>query len=134
MMPEPRLLAPPKPATRPPTIASLAAEALGRSHADAPGHQVAALDAAGWAMPRVPATSPPAGRFGWGQTGHELRWVSATEFDEDHDDELSYRPFPIAPLLTETADQPLLADFVKPDVTTMCIGQGQAIAAVVERL
>src|SRR5690606_20441455 len=65
---------------------------------------------------RAPATSPPVGRFGWGKTGHELRWVSATEFDEDHDDELSYRPFPIAPLLTETADQPLLADFVKPDV------------------
>lgn len=116
MMPEPRLLAPPKRATRPPTIASLAAEALGERHADAPGHQVAALDAAGWAMPRAPATSPPVGRFGWGKTGHELRWVSATEFDEEHDDELSYRPFPIAPLLTETADQPLLADFVKPDV------------------
>ena len=117
MMPEPRLLAPPKPAARPPTIASLAAEALGERRADAPGHQVAALDAAGWTMPREPASSPPAGRFGWGKTGHELRWVSATEFDEDHDDELSYRPFPIAPLLTERADDPLLADFVKPDVT-----------------
>ena len=117
MMPEPRLLAPPTVAKRPPTtIASLAADALGirEAHASVPRQQVAALDAGG--------TSPlgmqpsPAGRFGWGQTGHELRWVSATEYDDDHDDELSYRPFPIAPLLTERADEPLLANFVRPDV------------------
>jgi uncharacterized protein YcbK (DUF882 family) len=117
MLPEPRLLAPPRPVARPPTIASLAADALGERRADEPGHQVAALDAAGWTVPRDAPTSPPAGRFGWGATGHELRWVSATEFDEDHDDELSYRPFPIAPLLTDRADDPLLADFVKPDVS-----------------
>ena len=118
MMPEPRLLAPPTVATRPPTtIASLAADALGirEAHASVPRQQVAALDAAGWTSP-LESQPSPAGRFGWGQTGHELRWVSATEYDDDHDDELSYRPFPIAPLLTERADEPLLANFVRPDV------------------
>lgn len=116
MMPEPRLLAPPKPAMRPPTIASLAAEALGeRHHASAPGTQVAALDAAGWSTPSE-AQPRMNGRFGWGETGQDLRFVAPTEFDDDHADELSYRPFPIAPLLTNTADEPLLADFVKPDV------------------
>ncbi len=116
MMPEPRLLAPPKPAARPPTIASLAADALGdRGHASAPGHQVAALDAAGWTTP-LEAMPKPNGRFGWGETGQEMRWVPSTEFDDEHPDEMSYRPFPIAPLLTERADQPLLAEFVLPDV------------------
>jgi uncharacterized protein YcbK (DUF882 family) len=116
MMSEPRLLAPPKPAARPPTtIASLAAEALDEPrHASAPGHQVAALDAAGWTTPLDPA-SKPGGRFGWGATGQELRWVPATEFDDEHPDELSYRPFPIAPLLTERAEEPLLAELVLPD-------------------
>lgn len=123
MMPEPRLLAPPKPAARPPTIASLAADALGgERHATAPGHQVAALDAAGWTTPTSSQTSAqpprvPNGRFGWGETGQELRWMAATEFDDEHPDELSYRPFPIAPLLTDRADEPLLADFVKHDVS-----------------
>jgi uncharacterized protein YcbK (DUF882 family) len=116
MMPEPRLLAPPKPAARPPTIASLAADALGEQrHASAPGHQVAALDAAGWTTP-LEAMPKPNGRFGWGETGQEMRWVPSTEFDDEHPDEMSYRPFPIAPLLTERADEPLLAAFVLPDV------------------
>ena len=116
MMPEPRLLAAPKPAARPASIASLAAEALGEQrHASAPGHQVAALDAAGWTTP-LDAMPKPRGRFGWGETGHELRWVAPTEFDDEHPDELSYRPFPIAPLLTDRADEPLLAEFMLPDV------------------
>jgi len=116
MMPEPRLLTPPKPAARPPTIASLAADALGEQrHAATPGHQVAALDAAGWTTP-LDAMPKAGGRFAWGATGHELRWVPPTEFDDEHPDELSYRPFPIAPLLTDRAEEPLLAEFVAPDV------------------
>jgi hypothetical protein len=114
-MPAPRLVAAPRPATRPPTIASLAADALGKGQASAPGHQVAALDAAGWTTP-LASQPTPGGRFGWGETGQELRWVPATEFDDEHPDELSYRPFAIAPLLTERADEVLLADFVLPDV------------------
>ena len=42
----------------------------------------------------------------------------APDFDEDHPEELSYRPFPIAPLLTATAsaDDPALAILSHPDV------------------
>ena len=46
-------------------------------------------------------------------------WVQAPEFDEDHPEELSYRPFPLAPLLTETAsahDPQLVAALQHPDV------------------
>jgi uncharacterized protein YcbK (DUF882 family) len=115
MLPEPRLLAPPKPAQRPPTIATLAAEALSERQSPASGHQVAALDAAGWAASLDPQPRP-AGRFSWGETGQELRWVAATQFDDEHPDELSYRPFPVAPLLTDRADEPLLAELLLPDI------------------
>jgi hypothetical protein len=45
--------------------------------------------------------------------------VAAPAFDEEHPDELSYRPFPIAPLLTATAsaDDPGLAQMVHPDLS-----------------
>lgn len=44
-------------------------------------------------------------------------WVAAPEFDEDHPEELSYRPFPLAPLLTDTAsyNDPALTTLVHPD-------------------
>lgn len=47
----------------------------------------------------------------------EPQFVVAPDFDEDHPDELSYRPFPIAPLMTATAsaDDPALATLVHPD-------------------
>ena len=46
-------------------------------------------------------------------------WVQAPEFDEDHPDELAYRPFPLAPLLTETASvqDPQFAGLQHPDVS-----------------
>ena len=45
-------------------------------------------------------------------------WAPAPEFDEDHPEELSYRPFPIAPLLTESAsaDDAALVKVVHPDI------------------
>jgi len=46
-------------------------------------------------------------------------WVQAPEFDEDHPDELAYRPFPLAPLLTETSspnDPQLIGTLQHPDV------------------
>lgn len=130
LAPEPRLLSAPKPAARPqPPLASLSGqpgpvgtEAVEGS-ARAGGHQVAAIDAAGWTSPGPRlnqdglAQEPmPTGRFGWGATGHELRWVPATEFDDEHPDELSYRPFAIAPLFTDSAEEPLLASLVPHDV------------------
>jgi hypothetical protein len=42
-----------------------------------------------------------------------------TAYDEEHPEELSYRPFPIAPFLTTTAsvDDPVLARMVHPDLS-----------------
>jgi len=124
IMPEPRLVTGPRPAVRPaqePTMASLAGrsvpaapEAIGAESRQATGHQVAAIDAAAWTG--AENDLKPSGRFGWGATGHELQWVPAAEFDEEHPDELSYRPFAIGPLLTDTADEPLLANLVAHDV------------------
>lgn len=121
LSPEPQLVAPPRPATRPfrdTAVASLAgptiSDLIGRSSRQATGDQVAAIDRAGRAD--VDSDRSPNGRFGWGPTGHELHWVPAAEFDEEHPDELSYRPFAIGPLLTDHADEPLLADLVAHDV------------------
>jgi len=45
-------------------------------------------------------------------------WAKAPEFDDEHPDELSYRPFPIAPLLSANMnfDHPVLARLIHPDV------------------
>ena len=47
----------------------------------------------------------------------EARWARAPEYDEEHPEELSYRPFPILPFLTTTASphDPALAQLVHPD-------------------
>lgn len=49
--------------------------------------------------------------------GSRSAWVVAPDFDDDHPEELSYRPFAILPLMTETAslDDPALAQMVHPD-------------------
>jgi uncharacterized protein YcbK (DUF882 family) len=125
VFPVPRLVSEPRPAVRPQREATLASLA-GRTAPPAPdaigahirrqkGHQVAAIDAAAWT--RTDKDRAPTGRFGWGATGHELHWVPAAEFDDEHPDELSYRPFAIAPLFTESADEPLLATLVAHDVS-----------------
>lgn len=96
---EPKLVAEPRlvertPAklARAPTIVdradlnALVAEATGTPAA--PNTQVAAL------IPPVPG---PTVKLSNGT------WVASPEYDDDHPEELSYRPFPLAPLLTETA-------------------------------
>ena len=52
------------------------------------------------------------GRFGWGSG-----WVAAPAYDEEHPEELSYRPFPIGPLLTASPREPVFADLVHHDVS-----------------
>ena len=42
-------------------------------------------------------------------------WIAAPAYDDEHPEEMSYRPFPIAPFLTETAEEPLLSTFVLID-------------------
>lgn len=86
----PRLLSPPKPATRPRPQPDLIASLI----PDLPPE------------PKREAALAP-----------EPQFVVAPDFDEDHPDELSYRPFPIAPLMTATAsaDDPALATLIHPD-------------------
>ena len=45
-------------------------------------------------------------------------WASGPQYDEDHDSELSYRPFPLGGLIdaTPSIDNPLLAHLSKPDL------------------
>jgi hypothetical protein len=67
-----------------------------------------------------PALSPSpssGGALTTGSVGGDSSWAPAPEFDEEHPDELSYRPFPLAPLLTASAsaDDPALAKMVHPD-------------------
>jgi uncharacterized protein YcbK (DUF882 family) len=78
-----------------------------------------------WPFPKSPvlesAPAPASGEHPFGGRSSDWRsgWMSAPEYDEDHPDELSYRPFALAPLLTETAsfDDPALATMVHPDDT-----------------
>lgn len=50
--------------------------------------------------------------------GFSSGWVPAPAYDEEHPEELSYRPFPVVPLLTASAsaDDPVLAHMTHPDV------------------
>lgn len=86
--PPPQLLSPPSPVSRRP--------AAGK------GPAVAALDPA---TAKAPLYS-------------ERHVVAAPEYDEEHPDELSYRPFPIAPFLTVTAsaDDTALSAMVHPNL------------------
>ncbi len=68
--------------------------------------QVAALD-----VEQVDPVDPVAP-----QAAPQARWAPAPEFDDDHPEELSYRPFPVAPLLTQSAsaDDEALVKLVHP--------------------
>jgi uncharacterized protein YcbK (DUF882 family) len=131
----PRLLAPPKPIDRPAglgtrpseqdraRLAALSAEPPRLVIGPAPARrakpagdgevvrwgemQVAAADATGAPGPRHEGSSLGSDTF-----------VPAPAYDEEHPEELSYRPFPIAPFLTATAsaDDPALARMVHPDL------------------
>lgn len=67
-------------------------------------------DEAGGSIPKLIAEAEMAG---WSNG-----FVSAPAFDEEHPDELFYRPFPLAPLMTASAsaDDPALAKMQAPDV------------------
>jgi hypothetical protein len=56
--------------------------------------------------------------FGEGSTDWRSGWIAAPEYDEDHPEELSYRPFPVAPLLTQSAsaDDEALVKIVHPNL------------------
>ena len=88
----PKLLAAPAPAVRP--SKALAAAALPPAPAQPQrGTRLAALIPQDQESASVTDMSPESLGNGW---------VQAPEFDEDHPEELAYRPFPLAPLLTDT--------------------------------
>ncbi len=110
-MPMPKLIAGPAPAVRPQkAMAAVAALVDGSgSKAAVSGAQVASLEPEKTSA-SITDMSPES--LGTG-------WVQAPAFDEDHPEELAYRPFPLAPLLTETAsanDPQIAGGLQHPDV------------------
>jgi uncharacterized protein YcbK (DUF882 family) len=106
-LPLPQLLRPPQLAERPAPATTLVS--------DQERAKLAALAAERPALPRLLAPPALAERPG---VYREPQVVAAPAYDEEHPEELSYRPFPIAPLLTVTAsaDDPALAVMVHPDL------------------
>ena len=107
-MPIPELVEEPRPAVRPhKALAAVALAETGQRAPSAPAARIASLDtSAGTALQPASASLDDGG------------WVQAPEFDEDHPDELDYRPFPLGPLLSDSPasrDQPL-AELQAPDV------------------
>ena len=124
----PKLLGPPQPVERP---------ALGTMASNEDRARLAALATAD-PLPRLVAPPTPVSRRAGGNAGlqvaaydpgesrarldaplyRERSVVPAPEYDDEHPEELSYRPFPIAPFLTVTAsaDDPALAGMVHPNL------------------
>jgi uncharacterized protein YcbK (DUF882 family) len=127
----PQLLAPPRLVDRPRSLgtrpsdrdrAALAALAdeplprlvIGPTPASRPGPGAVATRLAGV----DPAAAAALKRLKWGASlSRDTTFVPAPAYDEEHPEELSYRPFPIAPFLTATAsaDDPALARMIHPD-------------------
>jgi uncharacterized protein YcbK (DUF882 family) len=145
--PLPRLLAPPRPVERPAAIgtrpsdsdrarlAALSAEPPRLVVPPAPASRSRPADARSWGEMRITAADPNAAdaldRLALGLGSGRQSFVPAPAYDEEHPEELSYRPFPIAPFLTATAsaDDPVLARMVPPDlakVLEMLDQQGSA--------
>jgi uncharacterized protein YcbK (DUF882 family) len=108
---EPVLVAAPTPATRPARLPSL-------TGADPTGKLPPAVVAAPSAEARVASLGPAKGDSISDASNRLGGWAQAPAFDEEHPDELSYRPFPLTPYMTETAsaDDPALTQMVHPDV------------------
>ena len=110
----PKLISEPKPAVRPQK--ALAAAAVAAGLPSTPGKaQLTGNE------PKVAALVPPSASNSITDMSPDslgTGWVQAPEFDEDHPEELAYRPFPLAPLLTDTpsAHDPQLAGLQHPDV------------------
>jgi uncharacterized protein YcbK (DUF882 family) len=102
--PLPQLLQLPQLADRRPPSSTVAS--------DAERAKLAALSAGSLSPPRL--LGPPS----LAQRPPSASVVAAPAYDEEHPDELSYRPFPIAPLLTASAsaDDPALVQMVHPDL------------------
>lgn len=105
-------------------LAALVTSALDKASADATQsfskpaqheRRVAALD------PKIPASIEDVLKeevLNDADPGWNSGWAPAPDFDEDHPEELSYRPFPVAPFMTQSAspDDSALIELVRPDV------------------
>jgi uncharacterized protein YcbK (DUF882 family) len=111
-MPPPGLVGQPAPARRPPQALALT------SLTGTPPLPAAGVAGHGTKLepPRVAALGSPKDINAL--LGLASGFASAPAYDEEHPDEMSYRPFPIAPYLTETAsaDDPVLARMTHPEV------------------
>jgi hypothetical protein len=109
---EPQLVSAPKPAARPKPLEPAMASLTGI----APKPPVAAPIPA----PKVAALAPdsPPSLIDGAGLGWNNGWAQAPAFDEEHPDELSYRPFPVSPYMTASAspDDPALVHMIHPDV------------------
>jgi len=109
--PLPRLVVEPTPANRPQPAMPVSQVSQGGSQASmSGGMRVAGID---------PTAAAALKRLKWGASlSRETTFVPAPAYDEEHPEELSYRPFPIAPFLTATAslDDPALARMIHPDL------------------
>ncbi len=128
----PMLVQGPRPAQRPqPTMASLTGGPIGSplaiapKTAPAPAQKLAAINPTA-----LPGGAVSDGRFAWGGTG----FVAAPAFDDEHPEELTYRPFPIAPFLTNSASEPLMSELIAHDVARTVEFIDQAASIVPLRL
>lgn len=105
----PRLVTGPAPARR---LPSLTGTSLPAPPNTAPSSASRERQVASLGSPSLPqSTLTDAGRFDW------AGWISAPAYDDEHPEELSYRPFPITPYMTESAEQPVMGELVAHDVT-----------------
>jgi uncharacterized protein YcbK (DUF882 family) len=109
-----------QPVARPLTQAALTAlQAPEPRPAVRPGPNKAATRS----LTKVASLAPPAGTppapVVTGSLTRAENWAPAPAWDDEHPDELSYRPFPLAPLLTQSPspDDPVLTVMVHPDAT-----------------
>jgi uncharacterized protein YcbK (DUF882 family) len=130
LTPAPQLVALPQPALRPTwsgTNPSEADRARLAALAAGPPQLVAGptlIDRRRLASAQANAAVDPIGallaatRLAKASLTSEETFAPAPAYDDEHPEELSYRPFPIAPLLTATAsaDDPALARMVHPDL------------------
>lgn len=111
-MPMPKLIAGPALAIRPQKALAAAAATAEGVTASAQGQQVARQVAS------LEPEKSPTSITDMSPDSLGNGWVQAPAFDEDHPEELAYRPFPLAPMLTETESiqDPQLAGLQHPDV------------------
>lgn len=114
---EPKLVAGPQQAKRPqPSVAQPAMASLTGNSLPLPGVLQVSLPPAPKVAAIAPTELPASGSTMTDQRPGMGGWSIAPAYDDEHPDELSYRPFPIAPFLTRTANEPLMADFVAHDI------------------